>query len=76
MKGLYVVKWLSFLRERSPITYIGNIKADLLIIPGVNDPKVAKYESDQIVEHLRSIGRIVEYMILEDEAHGFTEYSK
>ena len=64
-----------FLRERSPITYANNIKADLLIIQGANDPRVVKEESDQIVETVRHRGSYVEYMVFEDEGHGFTKYS-
>jgi len=63
-----------FLKERSPITYIDNITADLLVIHGTNDPKVVKDESDQIVARLRNMGRNVEYMIFDDEGHGFTKY--
>ncbi|MFY9798750.1 MAG: prolyl oligopeptidase family serine peptidase, partial [Candidatus Nitrosopolaris sp.] len=47
----------------------------MLIIQGANDPKVVKYESDQIVERLRSKGIGVEYLIFDDEGHGFTKYS-
>ena len=66
-----------FLNERSPITYVDKIKAtmNLLIIQGANDPKVVKNESDQIVERLRNKGIGVEYMIFDDEGHGFTKYS-
>jgi dipeptidyl aminopeptidase/acylaminoacyl peptidase len=62
-----------FLRERSPISYIDNLRADLLIIQGANDPRVNKGESDQMVERLRAQGRKVEYIVLEDEGHGFTK---
>ncbi len=66
-----------FLNERSPITYVDKIKAtiNLLIIQGANDPKVVKNESDQIVERLREKGIGVEYIIFDDEGHGFTKYS-
>ena len=66
-----------FLKERSPITYVDNIKStiNLLIIQGANDPKVVKNESDQIVERLRNKGIGVEYMVFDDEGHGFTKYS-
>jgi dipeptidyl aminopeptidase/acylaminoacyl peptidase len=33
------------------------------------------HESDQIVEKLRSLGKKVEYIVFEDEGHGFTKYS-
>jgi dipeptidyl aminopeptidase/acylaminoacyl peptidase len=62
-----------FLRERSPITYIDNVRADMLIMQGANDPRVNKAESDQMVERLRANGRSVEYLVFEDEGHGFTQ---
>jgi dienelactone hydrolase len=61
-----------FLRERSPITYIDNVRTELLIVQGANDPRVNKAESDQIVSRLRANGRKVEYVVFEDEGHGFT----
>jgi len=64
-----------FLKVRSPLTYVDNIKTHLLIIQGVNDPRVVKGESDQMVERLRSLGRDVEYLVFEDEGHGFTKYN-
>jgi dipeptidyl aminopeptidase/acylaminoacyl peptidase len=67
----------SFLKERSPITYMDNIKptTKLPVIQGANDPRVVQNESDQIVERLRSKSIDVEYMVFEDEGHGFTKYS-
>ena len=61
------------LRERSPLTYIENARAPLLVIQGAKDPRVVKNESDQLVEKLRSLGRTVEYIVFEDEGHGFTK---
>jgi dipeptidyl aminopeptidase/acylaminoacyl peptidase len=76
----YMKKWVGdpdedyeFLMERSPITYVEQLKCPLLIIQGANDPRVVKAESDQMVEKLRSLGREVEYMVFEDEGHGFTK---
>lgn len=62
-----------FLMERSPITYVDQLRCPLLIIQGANDPRVVKAESDQMVERLRHLGREVEYMVFEDEGHGFTK---
>ena len=45
-----------FLLERSPITYVDQIKAPLFVIQGANDPRVVQDESDQIVERLRARG--------------------
>ena len=61
------------LRERSPLTYIDNVRAPLLVIQGAKDPRVVKPESDQLVEKLREVGRTVEYVVFEDEGHGFTK---
>jgi dipeptidyl aminopeptidase/acylaminoacyl peptidase len=63
------------LQERSPITYVEDIRAPLLVIQGANDPRVVKAESDQIVERLRGLGREVAYEVFEDEGHGFTRYA-
>jgi dipeptidyl aminopeptidase/acylaminoacyl peptidase len=63
---------VDFLLERSPITYVENVKAPLLVIQGATDPRVVKAESDQMVEKLRSLGREVEYVVFDDEGHGFT----
>lgn len=57
--------------ERSPINYVDNIQCPLLIVQGLNDIRVVKSESDQIVEKLRSQNKNVEYLVLEDEGHGF-----
>jgi dipeptidyl aminopeptidase/acylaminoacyl peptidase len=62
-----------FLMERSPITYVENVKTPLLVIQGATDPRVVKGESDQMVENLRSLGRQVEYVVFDDEGHGFTK---
>jgi dipeptidyl aminopeptidase/acylaminoacyl peptidase len=64
-----------FLRERSPITYVDQVQAALLVIQGAKDPRVVKSESDQMVERLRELGRQVEYVVFEDEGHGFTRYA-
>ncbi len=62
-----------FLKERSPITYVDNIKSDLLIIQGAQDPLVIKEESEQMVNILQKSGKYVEYIVFDDEGHGFTK---
>ena len=64
-----------FLRERSPITYVDQARAALLVLQGATDPRVVQSESDQMVERLRELGREVEYVVFEDEGHGFTRYA-
>jgi dipeptidyl aminopeptidase/acylaminoacyl peptidase len=61
-----------FLRERSPITYVDNIRAPLLVIQGAKDPRVVQGESDQMVERIRANGGDVEYYVDENEGHGTT----
>jgi dipeptidyl aminopeptidase/acylaminoacyl peptidase len=62
-----------FLMERSPITYVENVTTPLLVIQGATDPRVVKGESDQLVDKLKSLGREVEYVVFDDEGHGFTK---
>ncbi|WAA08766.1 S9 family peptidase [Fervidibacillus albus] len=61
------------LTEYSPITYLDGMTKPMLVIQGANDPRVVKAESDQIVEALRKKGRKVDYLVLEDEGHGFSK---
>jgi dipeptidyl aminopeptidase/acylaminoacyl peptidase len=61
----------AFLKERSPLFFVDRIKAPLLIGQGKNDPRVKQAESDQIYEAMRKAGRDVQYVIYQDEGHGF-----
>jgi len=63
------VKDRAFLVERSPRTKIENLACPLLVIQGKNDPRVVEQESRDLVEHLRSKGKDVEYLMFEDEGH-------
>ncbi len=56
--------------ERSPITYVDQLRAPLLVIQGANDPRVVKAESDQMVERLKDRGVAVEYYVDEEAGHG------
>ncbi|WP_432990291.1 S9 family peptidase [Dactylosporangium sp. CA-233914] len=59
------------LLARSPITMVDRIRTPLLIAQGANDVRVVKAESDNIVEALRERGVPVEYIVADDEGHGF-----
>ncbi|WP_374965341.1 prolyl oligopeptidase family serine peptidase [Lysinibacillus sp. RS5] len=59
------------LTAASPIFHVDKIKTPLFVAQGANDPRVNKAESDQIVEALRARGVDVEYMLKENEGHGF-----
>ena len=56
---------------RSPITRVDQIRTPLLVIQGANDVRVVQAESDNLVEALRARGVEVEYMVKDDEGHGF-----
>ncbi len=60
------------LTERSPVNYLDRVTAPLLVVQGAHDPRVTKKESDQVVERLRALGREVEYLVFDDEGHGFS----
>ncbi len=59
------------LAATSPALHAENIKVPLFIAQGANDPRVNKAESDQMVEALRKRGVEVEYMVKDNEGHGF-----
>lgn len=59
------------LAEVSPVFHVDKIQAPLFVAQGANDPRVNKAESDQIVEALRARGVDVEYMVKDNEGHGF-----
>jgi dipeptidyl aminopeptidase/acylaminoacyl peptidase len=58
-----------FLVDRSPRTHITGIASPLLVIQGQNDPRVVEQESHDLVEHLRGLGKDVDYLVFEDEGH-------
>ncbi|NIL82841.1 Dipeptidyl aminopeptidase BIII [Rhodococcus fascians] len=62
---------LADMLARSPISRLDAIRAPLLIAQGANDPRVVKAESDNVVERLRSRGVDVDYLVFDDEGHGF-----
>ncbi|MFI6347403.1 alpha/beta fold hydrolase [Streptomyces sp. NPDC050560] len=56
---------------RSPMSRVDRIRAPLMVIQGGNDVRVVKAESDRIVEAVRERGIEVEYLVKDDEGHGF-----
>jgi len=59
-------------RATSPALNAHKIMTPLFVAQGANDPRVNKAESDQIVEALRKRGIEVEYMVKDNEGHGFS----
>jgi dipeptidyl aminopeptidase/acylaminoacyl peptidase len=42
-----------------------------MVLQGANDPRVLKVESDEIVSAVKQNNVPVEYVLFEDEGHGF-----
>lgn len=59
------------LEATSPLFHADKIKAPLFVAQGANDPRVNIKESDQIVDALKERGIEVEYMVKDNEGHGF-----
>ncbi|WP_051584889.1 alpha/beta hydrolase family protein [Chryseobacterium sp. UNC8MFCol] len=57
--------------EASPLFSVDKINKPLLIVQGANDPRVKQAEADQIVIALREKGKKVNYILADDEGHGF-----
>ncbi|HET8911292.1 MAG TPA: S9 family peptidase [Ktedonobacteraceae bacterium] len=62
-----------FLKSRSPLFKVDQIKIPILIGQGANDPRVKQAESEQIVAAMKSKGIDYEYMLFPDEGHGFAK---
>jgi len=60
-----------FLKSRSPLFKVDEIEIPMLIAQGANDVRVKASESEQIVEAMREKGIDYEYLVYEDEGHGF-----
>ncbi len=61
------------LREISPLFHTENVTKPLMVLQGAQDPRVLQVESDEIVENVRQNGVPVEYILFEDEGHGFVK---
>ena len=61
------------LKKISPLFHTDKITKPLIVLQGANDPRVLQVESDEIVEGVRRNGVPVEYVLFEDEGHGFVK---
>jgi dipeptidyl aminopeptidase/acylaminoacyl peptidase len=57
----------------SPIKYIRNERAPLLVLQGENDIRVPREEADQVVNILRQQGKTVDVHYYSHEGHGFAK---
>jgi dipeptidyl aminopeptidase/acylaminoacyl peptidase len=77
-KSLYTeigdpTKQAKMLREISPLFHADKITKPLLVLQGANDPRVIKPESDEIVDAIKKKNGVVEYVVFDNEGHGFTK---
>lgn len=59
------------LKKISPLFHAKNVKNPVMVLQGANDPRVLQVESDEIVTELKKNKIPVEYVIFDDEGHGF-----
>ncbi len=59
------------LHRISPLFHAERIQKPLMVLQGANDPRVLKVESDEIVDAVKGNNVPVEYVLFEDEGHGF-----
>ncbi|HEY0369538.1 MAG TPA: S9 family peptidase [Chthoniobacterales bacterium] len=64
---------MEMLREVSPLFHADQITKPLIVLQGANDPRVIKPESDEIVDAVKKKNGVVEYVVFDNEGHGFTK---
>lgn len=57
--------------DRSPLSRIDQVHIPVLVAHGGRDPRVRREEAERIVAALREAGVPHEYLLFEDEGHGF-----
>jgi dipeptidyl aminopeptidase/acylaminoacyl peptidase len=65
----------AYLQRISPLTNAARINKPLLVVQGLNDPRVPSTESQQMVAKIRARGGDVWYLAARDEGHGFKKKS-
>jgi len=61
------------LRKISPLFHTNKVTKPLIVLQGSKDPRVLQVESDEIVAGVRNNGVPVEYVLFDDEGHGFVK---
>ena len=64
-------KMRAYLNRISPLTNASEIRRPLLIVAGLNDPRVPPAEGTQIMGRIRATGGEAWYLAARDEGHGF-----
>jgi len=60
--------------RNSPVSYLDQISAPLLVVHGANDIRVLRQDSDDVVAALRQRGHPVEYLLFPDEGHSISKW--
>jgi len=60
-------------QERSPINFVDQIKAPLLLLAGGNDPRCPHTEAEQVASAVKKRGGVAELKVYENEGHGFAK---
>ena len=61
------------LMDTSPLFHADKIAKPLIVLQGANDARVIRSESDDIVNAIKKKGGVVEYVVFDNEGHGFTK---
>jgi dipeptidyl aminopeptidase/acylaminoacyl peptidase len=61
------------LQERSPINFVDQIKAPLLLLAGGNDPRCPHTEAEQVASAIKKRNGVAELKVYENEGHGFAK---
>ena len=64
-----------YLYSISPLFHSDNIIKPVLVLQGANDPRVLQIESDEMVKAIKDNGVPIEYVVFDDEGHGFVKKS-
>ena len=67
------VKDRGIYEDDSPLKYIRNAKAPLLVLQGDNDIRVPKEEAEQVAQTLKGAGKTVDAHYYPNEGHGFAK---
>jgi dipeptidyl aminopeptidase/acylaminoacyl peptidase len=62
------------LLRNSPVAYLDQIRAPLLVIHGANDIRVLRQDSDDVVASLRQRGHPVQYLLFDNEGHSISKW--
>ena len=65
----------AYLEKCSPLNYLDEIQAPLLLVHGKNDHVVSERESKQIYEGMKKYGKQVTYILFSNEGHRFGNFA-